>query len=174
MDEQNFQPKPQPRRMQHRAIGLAISLFVLIVVGMFVFAFLKQQEISVPTQNTNEPTTEENDKYSSITRIDGKHFYIDGIHTVVGEIPMPTPCDLLETNMIVAESYPEQITIDFSVINNAEFCAEVVTPQRFKVSGAASPAATFKALFQNRNVELNLIEAEAGETPDDFELFIKG
>lgn len=87
---------------------------------------------------------------------------------------MPTPCDLLESSARVAESFPEQIMINFSVINNADFCAQVVTAQRFKVSATASPEATFSAQFMGRPVELNLIPAGAGETPDAFELFIKG
>ena len=161
------------KRGNGRTVGIALVLFALIVVGMFAFAFLKQDDLS--QGNQNEPTQEENDeRYASITRVDGKHFYIDGVHTVVGEIPMPTPCDLLEVDALVAESFPEQITLDFSVTNNAEFCAQVITPQRFKVSATASEEATFKALFENRVIELNLVEAAPGETPEEFELFIKG
>lgn len=155
-----------------RAIWIAILLFVALVVGMFAFAFFNQ-----PASDANQPNDvagAADDRYSNIERIDAKHFHIDGVHTVVGELEMPTPCDLLEVEAFVAESYPEQITLDFSVINNAEFCAQVVTPQRFKVSATASEEATFRALFQNRVVELNLIEAAPGETPEDFELFIKG
>lgn len=165
--------KPKPM-MQHRAIILSITLFVLIVVGMFIFVFIKQTEINREPIVNQETPADTDDRYSSITRIDAKHFYIDGVHTVVGEISLPTPCDLLESEAIVAESYPEQITLDFSVINNAEFCAEVVTNQRFKISATASPEASFKALFQNRVVDLNLIEALPGESPEDFELYFKG
>lgn len=153
---------------------MTIVLFSLIVVGMFAFAFLKKSEINNVGNQTPAIEEQFDTKYSGITRVDGKHFYIDGVHTVVGEIPMPTPCDLLEVNAIVAESFPEQITLDFRVTNNAEFCAEVITPQRFKVSATASEEATFNALFQNQVIELNLVEAAPSETPEDFELFIKG
>ena len=139
-----------------------------------MFAFMKKDELKDQQQPTPEPTVEE-DKYAHIDRIDGKHFYSDGVHTVVGEVPMPTPCDLLEVDAIVRESYPEQIQLDFSVLNNAEFCAEVVTPQRFKISASAhSPDADFRARFNGRSIELNLTPALPGETPEDFELFIKG
>ncbi len=158
------------RRMNRRAIMLAIALFAVIVVGMFVFAFLERDKETV-----NADANQEVDgRYENITRVDGKHFYIDGVHTVVGEIAMPTPCDLLESSARVAESMPEQITIEFDVTNNAEFCVQSITPQRFKVSSSASEDASFSAMFEGRPVELNLVEAEAGETPDEFELFIKG
>ena len=162
--------------MNQRAIIMTIVLFALIVAGMFIFAFMKQNELQEADRQPEpqQQVEEVEDRYANITRIDGKHYYIDGVHTVVGEVPMPTPCDLLESSAIIAESFPEQITLDFSVVNNAEFCAQVITPQRFKVSATASEEATFKALFQNRVVELNLVEAAEGESPEDFELFIKG
>ena len=156
-----------------QTIVLALISFAVIVAGMFAFAFFKDSDIKNETDT--EPMPEEtDDRYSNIDRVDAKHFYIDSVHTVVGEIPMPTPCDLLEADAIIQESYPEQITLDLSVINNAEFCAQVITPQRFKVSASASPEATFNALFENRVIELNLVEAAPGETPEEFELFIKG
>ncbi|MEL6803244.1 MAG: hypothetical protein AAFO91_05580, partial [Bacteroidota bacterium] len=107
-------------------------------------------------------------------RIDGKHFFVDDTHTIVGEIVLPTPCDLLDTAAIVQETYPEQITLDFRVINNADACAQVMTSQRFRVDVVASEDAVFSALFENRVVELNLTPAGPNETPDDFELFMKG
>ena len=175
--ETNQNPAPSehrplpPRRMNRRAIVLAIALFAVIVAGMFIFAFIGQDR-----ENEGQ-TTDENEmdqRYANITRIDGKHFYIDGVHTIVGEVAMPTPCDLLESSARVAESMPEQITLEFSVVNNAEFCAQMITPQRFKVSASASEEASFSAVFEGRPIELNLVEAEEGETPEEFELFIKG
>ncbi len=159
--------------MSQRAIVMSIVLFVLIVGGMFTFAIIKKQELAreaaavVPAPPVPVP-------YPQVTRIDAKHFYIDGVHTVVGEVELPTPCDLLEARATVAESYPEQVTVDFNVINTAEFCAQVVTVQRFSVTAAASAEAAFSAVFMGRSIPLNLIPAEPGETPDDFELFIKG
>ncbi len=158
--------------MDKRSIILVVTLFGLIVVGMFVFAYLQRQEAAAPAPVVvvEEPVV----PYADITRIDAKHYFIDGVHTFVGEIPFPTPCDLLEVSSTVMESYPEQIRLDFTVINNAEMCAQVVTAQRFMVTASASEAATVSATFMGRPVELNLIPAAPGERPEDFELFIKG
>lgn len=165
---------PSNHRVNRRAIVVAIVLFALIVVGMFTFAFLKKTEIQEEAVSEIQEQPAAEVKYASITRIDATHYFIDGLHTLVGEVPMPTPCDLLESSAVVMESYPEQIAIDFNVINNARFCEETVTPQRFKVSAPASAEATFSAKFMGRTVNLNLIPAAEGETPGDFELFIKG
>lgn len=162
--------------MNQKTIIITVSIFVLIVAGMFTFAFLKRQEVATApgTTPTATSTATSSDKYASITRINAKHFYIDGVHTLVGEIPMPTPCDLLESTSTVKESNPEQVVVDFSVVNHADYCAAVVTQQRFKVSAKAGPDATFTARFMGRPVMLNIVPAAPGETPDNFELFQKG
>lgn len=157
--------------MDKRSIILVVSLFILIIAGMFTYAYMKRTEIvETPTPVVEEVET----PYADITRITAKHFYEDGVHTYVGELDLPTPCDLLEVNALVQESFPEQILLDFTVINNAEMCAQVVTTQRFMVEASASQEATATARFMGRPVELNLVPAAAGETPEEFELFIKG
>jgi hypothetical protein len=143
------------------------------VVGMFLFTYLYQKNTKPVPVPTGEQATTNQNTYG-ITRIDGKHFYINGVHTIVGDLAMPTPCDLLTTESIVAESFPEQVTFAFDVVNTTEVCAQVVTNQRFKIDAQASNQANLKATFMGQPVELNLVEAAVGETPDEFELFIKG
>jgi len=160
--------------MSKQAIALTVGLFAVIVAGMFVFAYLNRTEKvqSIPDTNTSEQPVA--GPYDYIDRIEAKHFFANGVHTLVGQITMPTPCDLLDHSVTVAESFPEQVTVDFLVINNAEVCAQVVTQARFQVEVEASEDASFRAKFMGRDVELNLIPPAPGETPDDFELFIKG
>jgi hypothetical protein len=161
--------------MENKTTTVVITLvLLLLVVAMFGYSYIKKQQTK---EMPNEPLTEvpaENDPYSHITNVNAKHFYIDGVHTLVGQIVMPTPCDLLESSSLVAESYPEQVSINFDVINNAENCVQVETPQNFKVTATASGEATFHAHLNGRHVELNLIPAAEGETPEEFELYIKG
>ncbi len=160
--------------MSTKAIVLSLVLFVIIVSGMFGFAYLKKSEIkNLPEEQPTNAATGTLNRYG-IARIEATHFYIDGTHTIVGELSFPTPCDLLTTDVQIAESMPEQITFLFDVINNSEMCAQVVTTQRFKIEATASDAASLSATFMGQRVELNLKEATPGETPDDFEVFIKG
>ncbi len=159
--------------MSNKSIVLVVCMFCVLVAGMFGFAYLKKTEVvptPVPTDVSETPTSTP----YGITRIDGKHFFIDGVHTIVGEISMPTPCDLLTTDAQIAESMPEQVTFRFSVMNNSENCAQIITPGRFKVSATASKAASLQATFMGVPVELNLIEAAPGETPDEYEMYTKG
>lgn len=161
--------------MSQKTITLIIVLFAVLVAGMFVYAFLKQGELETQAEQiTQVPEPTQPIAYPDITRVDAKHFIIEGTHTLVGEINFPTPCDLLQADAIVAESLPEQVNIVFSVINNADNCAQVITAQRFKVAVDVSEMAVYTATFMGRSIDLNLIPAALGETPDDFELFIKG
>ena len=175
MDNQNPEPLLQTsKRRNNKAMLLAILLFALVVLGMFAFAYWKQKDTNKEAEAPVVPIDQSEDRYAGITRIEGKHFFIDDVHTIVGEVAVPTPCDLLDVDVIIAESFPEQVTLDFKLNNSAEFCAQVVTTQRFMVTAKVSEDATFKALLNSRVVELNLVEAAPGETPDSFELFIKG
>lgn len=162
--------------MSQKSIILIVTLFVLIVVGMFIYASLMKAELKQidPIDNSALAVVEVESPYSDVTRVDAKHYYIDGLHTLVGEINLPTPCDLLVTEVAVMESFPEQVIVDLSVINNADTCDQVVTSQRFKVEFEASDRASISTKFQDEPIELNLITAAQGESPDDFELFIKG
>jgi len=161
--------------MNTKTIYLIIGLFVAVIIGMLVFSYLANQSIN---NDAVVPPVEENPTIVAnpygIERIEATHFYIDGTHTIVGSIIMPTPCELLEADALIAESMPEQIIFAFDVINTAEMCAQVMTEQRFLVEAQASENASMQATFMGSPVELNLIPAEEGETPDDFELFIKG
>lgn len=159
--------------MSQKSIILAVVLFILLVVGMFIFANFKSTEITSEVATTT-PNVEASVPYPDITRIDAKHYFIDGKHTLVGEIDMPTPCDLIEATANVAESMPEQVTVNFNVINNAEDCAQVITPYRFRVDFNASSEAIISGRFMGREIILNLIPAAEGENPEDFELFLKG
>jgi hypothetical protein len=157
--------------MKQKGIVAAIVIFVVIIAGMFVFAFLKKSEIPEPvTQNETTGSS----PYDSITRIDAKHYFIDGTHTIVGEILMPTPCDLLNWDSSIAESMPEQVSVGFTVVNTTDTCAQVVTPQLFSVPFAASETASIKATLNGHPVELNLIPAAPGELPEDYEFSGKG
>lgn len=160
--------------MEHKHIAASVAVLALVVVGMFTFAYLKRAEIRDAEAPAPMPTVESDSPYAGITRIDAKHFFDGKTHTIVGEIPMPTPCDLLNWSTRIQESMPETVIVDFDVVNESEMCTQVVTPQRFKVSFDASEGAVIKAMLEGRAIEVNPIPALQGESPDDFEIFIKG
>lgn len=161
--------------MNQRAILAAVLLFFLIIVGMFVFAYLKRSELTQVIPGPVSQRQTEVKEPETAKRIDVKHFFVDGVHTIAGEIAMPTPCDLLETNAVIFGSEPQRAILSFGVINESGGqCAQVVTRQRFKISFNAGEDVAIEALYEGQVAILNFIEAGKDESPDDFELFIKG
>ena len=158
--------------MTNKAIVFVIAGFSILVLGMFGLSYIQKQKSlnDVPLVSVVATTT---DPYQ-ISRIEAKHFFRDGVHTIVGEVTMPTPCDLLTADARVAESMPEQVTYEFTVINTTTDCEAKPTKQRFSVAAKASDQANLAATFQGVPVALNMVEAGADETPESYELFIKG
>ena len=159
--------------MENKNIIIAGIILVMIIIGMFVFTYLKKSEMN-QAENTPITKTDTNVPYGDITRIDAKHFFQNGTHTIVGEMQMPTPCDLLNWSTRILEGKPQLAIVDFTVVNHTDSCALVVTTQRFKVSFDAEEHADIQATLEQRKIDVNLIPAKDGETPDDYELFLKG
>ncbi len=160
--------------MEHKGIVASGVVLVLIILGMFVFTYVKKTEIAEKSEDVvTYPTPDKGVPYSDVVSVDVKHFYKDGTHTVVGEILMPTPCDLLAWDTRILESYPEHVIIDFTVVNHADVCAEVVMPQHFSVSFTASEQAILRATFMGREIRVNEIPVDATESPESYELFRK-
>lgn len=80
-----------------------------------------------------------------------KHQFSNGVHTYSGSMTLPTPCHTLEHTYLVAESFPEQISIEFSV--NAPdpdvMCIQVVQDAEFTVEVQASEQAKLSAVRKN-------------------------
>ncbi|MCA9362338.1 hypothetical protein KC906_03100, partial [Candidatus Kaiserbacteria bacterium] len=73
--------------MSQKSIILVVSLFIIIVAGMFMYANLKKAELADESTPQPLPTEQETPvPYPDITRIDAKHYFIDGVHTLVGEV----------------------------------------------------------------------------------------
>jgi hypothetical protein len=162
--------------MEQKNIIAAVVVLALIIAGMFIFAYLKKAELNQNPADQTPTATPSGDEapFAGITRVDAKHFFDGKTHTLAGEMNMPTPCDLLNWSTRIQESMPETAIVEFDVINNAESCIQVITPQRFLVSFDASENAVIRATLKGQEIDVNLIPALPGETPEDFELFIKG
>lgn len=151
---------------------IVVALFFVVVIGMFGYAAYQKKLMSETTPVAEEMLP---DQYGDITSVNVKHFYENGIHTLVGEVPMPTPCDILNAETVVGllDGNPE-VTLNLTVTNSAEMCAQVITPQKFIVTAEAGANPKFHAHFNGRDIEINIIPALPGETPETFEMFLKG
>lgn len=158
--------------MNQRALVVAAGLFIVIIGSMFGYAYMKRAQLA---EQAMTPPIDLPSQTEEAVRVNAVHFFADGKHTVVGDIMMQTPCDLLQSDAVVRESSPEQVGITLTTVNNADVCAQVLTLQRFRVDFTASKEAQISATLNGKPAVLNLKDAEPGQEPDKLEdLYFKG
>lgn len=155
----------------------------ILIAGVLVFVFISFQKSTMDTKISDETastTAWENApaipeiEITSKTVVTAKHAYRSSVHTVVGEIPLPTPCHILEAKSVVSTNKKEVLIKLVSSVKTGEVCEAVVTPARFKVTATAEKTAVITATLNGQAVTLNLIEAGVNEDLDNFDLYIKG
>lgn len=155
--------------MNKTAIGTAGVIVVLLLLGWLFFWRGNVEAPSVSEETPGEQTEQEQ------MLITAKHQYIDGKHIVAGEVNVPTPCHILQTDANVSTgATPDQAIIDFTATTQADTCAQVLTPARFKVEFDADENADIKATWNGMPARLNLIPVDSDESLVDFEIYIKG
>ena len=169
--------------MDKKSSIIIAVILVLALVGYIAISFQRsatdtsQQDgdFASTTEWENAPAEEPKDiVVTPKTVITAKHAYQGGAHIVAGEIPLPSPCHILEANG-TASADKKQVFIELlSSVKTGELCAQVITPARYKVTVKADKSAKISATLNGQEVTLNLIEAGPNENLDNFELYIKG
>lgn len=161
------------------------TIVLLLVVGSVFFVtvlfFRNGIDTSPRTTDTasttawqNTPAVPKEVQVSVKTIITAKHAYRNGEHIIAGEIPLPTPCHILESSGIASADKKTLFLSFLSSIKTGEVCAEVITPARFKITVRADKNAKIVATLNGQEVTPNLIEAGPDENLDNFDLYIKG
>lgn len=160
-------------------IGVAFFLFMAFVSRGGVDTADELTDTRPGTDWTTSPAVNDGTSTKEIlvtpkTVVTAKHAYRSGAHIIAGEVPLPTPCHLLEAKGVASADKKEVLIEIASSIKTGEMCVQVITPARFKVSVKASQGAKLNATLNGQAVTLNLIEAGPDEDLDNFELYIKG
>jgi hypothetical protein len=145
---------------------------VATVFVLFIFlssAFLGKEEPSASVAKNAQPVEER----ASVT-LTAKHAFRDGLHTIVGDFELPTPCHILETSAAVSADGRTTV-VDYRVSTKTdEGCIQVITPTRYRVQFTAPEDTDISARINGEPAILNLIEAGPNEDLENFELYIKG
>lgn len=163
---------------------IIIAVTVIVALAFIIFIAVKKPGTEVATLGTDGTGTTEwantpaqpasTSLLSEKTVVTAKHAYRNGAHIIAGEIPLPTPCHILESAG-TASADKRNVFIELvSSVKTGEVCAQTITPARFKVSVKANKDASISATLNGKEVTLNLIEAGPNENLDNFELYIKG
>lgn len=67
----------------------------------------------------------------------------------IARVEKPTPCDVVSEEILVAESFPEQVTFSFEVLPppNGEVCAQVIDVEELTGTVEVDEGATFATTF---------------------------
>lgn len=168
--------------MDKKSTFIILGILVVAIIVFVVISFEKSSLDTADMGNTASTTAWENTPaekpdeiiISQKTVVTAKHAYTNGTHTVAGEVPLPTPCHILEAEAKVSADAKTVVVALVSSIKTDEVCAQVITPARFKVTAKAAKNAHITATLNGQEITLNLIEAGANENLDNFELYIKG
>jgi hypothetical protein len=157
--------------MNGKGFGFVAVLIAIIAAGVYFFV---GDLNAVPVQDVvrkddgvvdTASTTLGVDMYDTSEYIRIEHVYARGTHTLIGEIPLPTPCHVLDSSTMIAESFPEQVTVNFVATTASEMCAQVITPEPFQVSFEASANALIRLTLNGDALKYIVTDSEVVETP---------
>jgi hypothetical protein len=157
--------------MKQSYIYVAIGVIVVIAALFGINAYISNKSAPSSPATTTPQQTPTDQGRPSIT-INAKHQFDNGKHIVAGELDLPTPCHILNWTVNVVS--PTNVIIDFTETTQADTCAQVITPARFKVEFNADENAKVSATVNGQPAVLNLIPASPGEDLNNFQIYIKG
>lgn len=120
---------------------LVLLIILLSLIGVYIYLNRDSNSTELPTDNNDNSQTE--NRYNFVL----EKTYISQNsweYTVTGQLP--TPCHSASVSALVAESYPEQVTIQVEVTEPSGdiMCAQVVQDFKYDGTFSASEQATVK------------------------------
>ncbi|MFQ5492755.1 MAG: hypothetical protein ACE5DX_01170 [Candidatus Dojkabacteria bacterium] len=70
-------------------------------------------------------------------------FYEDAEFTYFGTMQTPTPCSEVQVETLIAESFPEQVSINFTTKESDEICIQVIGERTFSGTVTVDREASF-------------------------------
>jgi hypothetical protein len=159
--------------MNNKTIWIALVVLVLIFGAVYYFSTRSDEGLNGDGARNPAGVGAAFPPAGEVLTINGWHSYQANTHVVAGELAVPTPCYLVAAEAMVAESFPEQVTIAITATEpaRAEVCAQVITAKTFSVEFAASESATIRATVNGEAVTLNLMPVAPGAELDNLSAF---
>lgn len=116
--------------MSNRTVAvIGIVTFALLSVGIYLAWPSITSSTLLPPKGTPSPTPLNGTIVKTQNGFTLEATYVEN-NTWEYEISaqLPNPCTVVQTEVLVAESYPEQVTVRVITSSSAEMCAQVVVP----------------------------------------------
>lgn len=150
-----------------------VCVFTLTISGMFVFTHLKKQELEMKGRALEERVENISQSSYGITYIEATHLMEGSRHVVVGEIMLPTPCDILSWVVEQNATQLQEVTLAFEVNRRGTICENSPKASPFAIYFDAPTNAQIDASLDGVPVPLKLSEAPPGTKPEEYTTFIK-
>lgn len=131
-----------------KAAIIGISIFAVLAIIAFSVWFevepLYSNKSQTPTQ-TNLPTvSDDNGPFELVATYQGNSNW-----TYKVTAQLPNPCVKATVETIIAESYPEKVTVQVKTSNTGEICAQVIQNFNFESTFSASEKASIRLSVSN-------------------------
>ncbi|OGY26481.1 MAG: hypothetical protein A2Z11_02575 [Candidatus Woykebacteria bacterium RBG_16_43_9] len=117
---------------------LSLLLFIALPFIGFYLGMAYQRAVGDPEDNMLVVKTPKEATSSAKTVVDSekvslKTNFKNGLLKYSGTVQLPTPCHKLKKDVIVAESFPEQVQISLEIVepDPGRVCTQVITEKEF-------------------------------------------
>ncbi len=131
---------------------LALSIILLTILGVFIYFYITKNSewLNGNTQKDTNSNNIPDEVNTNDTFILKKEYVSENSweYKVTGQLP--NPCYSATVDTLVAESYPEQVTINITVNkpNSDKICAQVISDFEYEGSLSASEQAYFTLIVK--------------------------
>lgn len=161
-----------PNRLNTPVVA-TVAVLVIVALAFFAYLIFRQSEERTVVDEAPESDTE--DQTGMETRLIAKHEYSNGEHIVAGEFNLPTPCHLLTVEPHFINDDQRNVELQYSLfLEEGEVCAQVITPQKYRVTFSAPEDAGISASLNGVPAVLNLVDVPEGEDIETFDEYYKG
>ncbi|MBP9771630.1 MAG: hypothetical protein KBD16_01765 [Candidatus Pacebacteria bacterium] len=129
-----------------------ILTVVVLLVILFLMIALSGHRVDTPSTSPDTATTTNTTPEPTGVGITVLDSFAEGVHTYAFDLFLPTPChSLSKPDVLVRESYPEQIGISYSVIAPpaGTMCTQVISRVPVSVDATASEGARLTSITLN-------------------------
>lgn len=136
--------------MSYRKVFTSIIVLLAVIIGLSLIA--------------PEDTTRSADTSVASNAIEAIREYDAEVQRVHGVIDLPSPCYDLTSEATVADTSPEQVTLQFNTNkpeNREGECIQIVDPRLFTLEFNADRSAQLEATLNGQTVPLNLISTSS-------------
>ena len=137
---------------KYKLITLIVLLIIVIAGSWYVYSDnVEPRQYTDPAVKTNNQNSQEF-TYANDT-LDITFSYDNNAYKYTGIVQKPTPCHEVSTEVVIRESYPEQVDLNVDIDNTDQICAQVIEEEEISGEIPVSKDATIQVYLNGELVQ---------------------